>query len=356
MSLASVALGTALDRAGVLRLAVAARRKGILPPAGLTVVTHHSVTNPKTAELTDTISATPDEFDAQMAYLRQTFTPVSLEDIFEARGGGRKLPADAVLVTFDDGYADNFEHALPILRRHGIKALFFVTTGCLTDRQLFWWERVNLLVRRSQERALRIEYPSPEEIDLSTPAAKEAAKRRLNLIIKTHYDLDLDRFLDGVAAACRVPWSDAKGRELGDRVLMTWDQVKSLRKAGMSIGSHSHAHRVLQTLPPGALRADLELARALLEGHLGEPVRTIAYPVGNSIAAEPLIRQAVAASGYELGFTTDAGINTLAPGEDPLDLRRLMADRELSTGLARLWMTFPFLAARATRRSTTPEG
>src|SRR6266403_2261998 len=102
MSLASVAFGTALDRLGVLRLAVAARRRGLLPP-------------------------------------------------------------DGVLVTFDDGYADNFEHALPILRRHGIRALFFVTTGCLTDRQLFWWERVNLLVRRSEERALRIEYPFAEE-------------------------------------------------------------------------------------------------------------------------------------------------------------------------------------------------
>ena len=352
MSLASVALGTALDRLGVLRLAVAARRKGLLPPAGLTVITHHSVTNPNTAELTDTISATPEEFDAQMDYLRRTFTPVSLEDIFEARAGGRKLPPDGVLVTFDDGYADNFEHALPILRRHGIRALFFVTTGCLTDRQLFWWERVNLLVRRSEERALRIEYPFAEEIDLSTPAAKAAAKKGLNRIIKTHYDLDLERFLDGVATGCRVPWSDAQGRALGNRILMTWDQVKSLRKAGMSIGSHSHAHRVLKTLPPAALRADLKLARSLLEGHLDEPVRTIAYPVGNSIAAEPLIRQAVVDAGYEMGFTTDAGINTLAPGEDPLDLRRLMADRELSTGVARLWMTFPFLAVRATRRST----
>ena len=172
------------------------------------------------------------------------------------------------------------EHALPILRRHGIRALFFVTTGCLTDRQLFWWERVNLLVRRSEERALRIEYPFAEEIDLSTPAAKAAAKKGLNRIIKTHYDLDLERFLDGVATGCRVPWSDAQGRALGDRILMTWDQVKSLRKAGMSIGSHSHAHRVLQTLPPAALRADLKLARSLLEGHLDEPVRTIAYPVG----------------------------------------------------------------------------
>ena len=352
MSLASVALGTALDRSGVLRLAVAARRKGLLPYAGLTVITYHSVTNPQTAALTDNISATPEEFDAQMDYLRRTFTPVSLEDIREARAGGRKLPPDAVLVTFDDGYADNFEHAFPILRRHGIRALFFVTTGCLTDCQLFWWERVHLFVHRSEERALRIEYPSAEEIDLSTPAAKVAATNRLNRIIKTHYDLDLERFLDGVATGCRVPWSDAQSRELGDRVLMTWDQVVSLRKAGMSIGSHSHAHRVLQTLTPAALGADLKFARALLEGHLGESVRTIAYPVGDSIAADPLIRQAVVNSGYEMGFTTLAGINSLAPGEDALDLRRLMADRDLSTGIARLWMTFPFLAARATRRRT----
>ena len=174
MSRATVALGAALDRSGLLRLALAARRRGLWPYGGLTVLLYHRVVEPSAiGELdADMIDATPEAFDEQMSYLRRTFHPVAVEEVLEASGGGRPLPPDSVLVTFDDGYRDNFENALPVLRRHGIKALFFVATGYITDRALFWWETVSLLVRRSAAPALRIDYPAPEALDLSTPAAK----------------------------------------------------------------------------------------------------------------------------------------------------------------------------------------
>ena len=116
----------------------------------------------------------------------------------------------------------------------------------------------------------------------------------------------------------------------------------------MGVGSRHHMHRVLQTLPAAELAADLAASRAALEEALGETPRTIAYPVGKSVAGAPQVREAVARAGYELGFTTAAGINRLGPAQDLLDLRRLTVDRGLPTGLARTWMTFPFLAARAT--------
>jgi peptidoglycan/xylan/chitin deacetylase (PgdA/CDA1 family) len=129
---------------------------------------------------------------------------------------------------------------------------------------------------------------------------------------------------------------------------MTWTHVKGLRAAGMGIGSHTHKHRVLQSLPPAELAVDLAASRAALEQEIGEAPRTIAYPVGKSVAAAPQVREAVARAGFTLGFTTTAGINRLGSGQDLLDLRRLTVDRALPTGLARTWMTFPFLAERAT--------
>ena len=338
--------GDVLDRLGILRLTLAARRRGWSRRSGLTVVLYHRVVDPSGIEDLDPdmIDATPAEFDVQMKYLRDNFQPVSIDDVLEARREGRKLPPDSVLVSFDDGYRDNYEHAMPILQRHGMAGLFFVTTGHLTERRLFWWEHLNLLIRKSGQSAVHLTYPAPEALDISTAPAKSRAVRRLTRIVKDHFDLDLDRFIAGVADACRVDWGYDQARALADRALMTWDHVKAMRRAGMGIGSHTRSHRVLQTLKADDLAAELRESRATLEAQLGEPITTIAYPAGKPIATAAAIRQAVADAGYKLGFTTRLGINRMASTDDPLDLHRVTIDRGVPAGLAHTWLTFPSLA------------
>jgi len=199
-------------------------------------------------------------------------------------------------------------------------------------------------VRQSTLARARLEYPAAEELDLSSPAARSRAVRRLNRIVKDHYALNIERFLAGVAAACAVSTTEDQWRERADRALMTWDQVRAMRQAGMGIGSHTHGHRVLNTLPPADLETELRRSRAILEERLGEPVTTIAYPVGKSIASLGDVRQAIADAGYELGFTTTPGTNRMGVGVDPYDLRRLPIDRGVPSGLARLYLSFPALA------------
>jgi peptidoglycan/xylan/chitin deacetylase (PgdA/CDA1 family) len=278
-----------------------------------------------------------------MAYLRRNYRPVGMDEVLSAHRARRTLPAGSVLVTFDDGYLDNRQEALPILQHHGIPAVFFVTTGYITDRRLFWWERVSLHVRTTAAREIRIDYPAPETLDVSTPAAKGRARQRLNRIVKDHYGLDLDRFLDGVTRACDVPWSDEESRRRGDRAMMTWDDVRALRAGGMSIGSHTSSHRVLQTLAPADLATELRASRADLERQLGAPVTTIAYPVGKSIARFPAVRQAIADAGYELGFTLLAGVNRPPPRDDAFDLRRIAIDRRAPAAWTRLRLAIPSL-------------
>ncbi len=277
-----------LERMGVFELALAARRRG-WGPSGLTVMLFHRIVDPgEIGELDPgSIDATPAEFEAHLAYLQRNFHPVSIDEVLVAHRGGKALPPHSVLVTFDDGYRDNYDYAFPILQRYGIPGLFFVTTGLVTDRSLFWWERVLMMVHRSRVDRLRLTYPGPEELPLTTAAEKGAAVDRLNRIIKDTPQMDLPRFLDGVASAAGVDWDPAEEKALGDRALMTWDQVKAMRAGGMGIGSHTCSHRVLQTLAPDTLRTELTASRAELERRLGEPVTTIAYPVGRSIARLP---------------------------------------------------------------------
>jgi peptidoglycan/xylan/chitin deacetylase (PgdA/CDA1 family) len=340
-----IRLASLADRVGLVARAASMRRSGWGPPGLLVVLYHRVATRSQIGALDpDLIDATPDEFDEQMAYLRRHYRPVGLEEVLEAHRAGRDLPSGSVLVTFDDGYLDNFENAFPVLRRHDMRAVFFVSTGHLTERRLFWWERLALLVRRSTVRSPRIEYPVCESFDGSSEGAKLGMIRRLNRIVKDHYGLDLERFYAGVERALGVSWSAAEDHALADAALMRWDQVRALRQAGMGIGSHTRWHRVLQTLPPPTLGEELRASRAALETELGEPITTIAYPVGKAISRIGPVRRAVVEAGYELGFTTRPGLNRFSARPDPFDLRRLPIDRGAPLALKRTWMALPFLA------------
>lgn len=332
------------DRTGLLAGLLSARRGG-WGPTGLLVVLYHRVAEPGAlGELDpDLVDATPGEFDSHMGYLRRHFEPVCIEQVLDAHRSGKALPPASVLVTFDDGYLDNYENAFPILQRHDIRGLFFISTGHVAERRLFWWERLGLLVRRSERVAAHIEYPAPEDFDCSSPQARSRVIRRLNRIVKDYYGLDLDRFCSEIARAFGVRWTEAEDRALADAALMTWQHVRALRAAGMGIGSHTRAHRVLQTLEPNVLAEELSSSRLTLERELGEPVTTIAYPVGKRISGIRPVRQAVAAAGYELGFTTRPGLNRLSMGDDPLDLKRLPIDRDVPAELQHTRMALPFL-------------
>ena len=301
----------AFDRIGLWGAILGARKAGFWPWSGLTVVLYHRVVGidnlgPLDPELVD---ATPEEFDRQMAFLRRHFVPVGLPEVLLAARGEERLPPNAVLVTFDDGYRDNYEHALPILVRHGMKAIFFVSTSYVTERRLYWWEQVSYFIRHARRYQAALTYPEPIQLDLRDATTRAAATARINRVIKDRFDLDIDRLLADLARACDVPWSPERERELAEPTLMTWEQVRGLIDAGMAVGSHTCNHLVLETLPEPVLERELVDSRRELESRLGQPIESIAYPVGRSIARWRPIRDALRRAGYQVGFTATPGIN-----------------------------------------------
>jgi len=306
------------------------------PLSTVSIVTYHHIADHELAfPHPEVVDATPAQFRAQMELLAQHCSPISIGDLIAAIDGA-PLPPNAVLVTFDDGYTSCHDVALPILTRLGIPATFFIATSFIEDRRLYWWERVALLVAHAKQRGA-ISYPHRMEL-----VPRDAAtRRRLDDTIKNTPNLDVDRFLAEVAHAFGVPWSPELEAERTRGLIMTWDQIRSLAAAGMDIESHSRSHRVLQTLEPEELRAELTGSRADLEAQIQRPVRAIAYPVGRRIPrGSHFIREALVAAGYRLGLTNASGVNRLWPQPvrqlvpfDPFDVHRLSLDRAMSDAM-----------------------
>lgn len=333
-------LGAALLRSGMVSVTLAAKRR--FPARTLTILNYHRVDDHDAAWDFDdgTLDATPEVFDDQIAWLCKEFTLLDPHDLLD-HVRGRPWPRNPALITFDDGYRDNHDHALPILNRHGAKALFFVATDYVANRRVFWWDRISYILKHATKARVVIKYPRTRSFDLS--GDPESSLRNLLEVPKWAVALDMDRFLSELAQAAEVPWNEALERGLAERLVMTWDHVRALRNAGMGIGSHTRRHRVLATIPDEELSDELYGSRSDLEAALGEPVRTIAYPVGVPVGRVPHLRAAVEAAGYELGFTYRTGVQSLRK-IDPLDLHRQAVNGGWSDARFRAVSTFPWLA------------
>lgn len=318
---------------GTGALGAAMRARTLLPLRSVPILTYHHVCDPGRDYRfdPDVADVTPAQFRRQLAILTRHFTVIDLPTL--ARGlDGAPLPRNPCLITFDDGYRSNYVEALPALRAAGVTATFFITTNFTTHRRLYWWDRIAYVVRHAPGPRLRLTYPAPIDLALADRAATRAALVKL---VKNTKDLDLARFLDELAAAAAVPWDAARERALADELIMTWDEVRALRDAGMAIESHTRDHRVLETMAPAALADDLAGARADLAREVGVDSRAIAYPVGRTIARYPAVKAAVAAAGYQLGFTNASGkLDVRRPaGLDRLNLARVAVDRDLTDAM-----------------------
>lgn len=337
-------VASVLDDAGIPALLLSLRTRGASP--WITVLTYHRAADREAPTDFDegVIDVTPDAFDRQMAYVAKWFDVIGIDDLIAFRHGG-PLAKNPLLVTFDDGYLDNHDTVLPILKKHGLKATFFIATHYIEERRLFWWDKINWLVKRSKREAIELTYPvtSSGREPIALGPDKKRAITRLLRIVKDHHGLDLERYLEELAAACDVSLSREEERAVADRMLMTWDHVRAMRAAGMDVQSHTCTHRVLQTLGDEQLEKELALSKEILQGQLKEAIRAISYPVGKPLRFTPGIRNAVRRAGYELGFSNATGVNHRWDF-DPLDAKRISLDSDLSDSLFHAMMALPYLA------------
>jgi peptidoglycan/xylan/chitin deacetylase (PgdA/CDA1 family) len=332
-----------LDGLGVPRAVLAARARELFPWRWLTVLTYHRISDTLAPGYDpEVVDASAAAFEAQVKLLQRYFTLLDTRDLDAWRAGGR-LPPNPAMITFDDGYRDNHDVVLPILRRLGAKAVFFVATLFVADRRVFWWELVNQALSLTGRQRLRLGYPEPLALELTGPAERRASVRLLLALLKRLPGVDMDRFLVELYAASDLRQTREDERRLADQLLMSWDHIRALVDAGFDVQSHSHAHRVLHTLPAAEVTADLKRSRQELESALDQPVSALAYPTGRPIGDVPALRQAVIDAGFRYGFTVERLV-PLAHLRDWLGIPRMMMDRAIGAASYRTSLALPLLA------------
>ncbi|NOZ55683.1 MAG: polysaccharide deacetylase family protein, partial [Calditrichaeota bacterium] len=250
--------------------------------------------------------------------------------------------SDAVLFTFDDGYADNWYHAAPILNEAGIKAAFFITTGFVAGTHPLWWD---VLLASVQQAALEkvAELPKIEEEATFATLAEEIAslptERRLaeaNRLVSVLKNTASTKRLTLVRKFAEAWNGEEPLKKLALPKALTWQQIQSLHRQGHGIGAHTVSHADLGMLGPEQIREEIVQSVLALERVTRARVRMFAYPSGmpNPHTKRKELNQILSEVGIELAFCTSEGWNE--PGTDPLLISRVnMTDMTLTDSQGR---------------------
>lgn len=284
------------------------------------------------------ISARSKDFDWQMAYLAKRFKPVSCQEVADAIDSGRPLPKRAVMVTFDDGFLDNYEVAFPILRKHGIPAVFFITTGYMDGQRVFWFDWLVHVLLTTKERTIRIDALGHTiELKPSPETRRAEAAILLRLLKKTSECTRLE-VLEQLRVLSGVTLSPA---HLADSAVMTWEQVRVMSSAGMEFGSHTVTHPILSMMSDREmLRQELSASKATIELETGLPVIALSYPVGGRGAINEEVLEETVGAGYRIAFTYQSGQNMVSQRNRFL-LKRIHIERYTSHSMFKSALQIP---------------
>lgn len=252
------------------------------------------------------VSTTPREFKWQMNYIRRHMNPVSLGAVADALDRGTELPPRAVAITFDDGFADTYKHAFPILHELGIPATVFIATGFIDSGQPFWFELAAYLMMHAKPNSISVP-GMPDGLPTAPSArARRADLHRLQQFLKASSHREL--------ASITAKWSERLAGLIDDASLaamrpLNWDEISAMAANGIEIGSHSVSHPNLAQLSENELGWELVQSARTIEARLGRPPATLAYPIGTPDSFNVGVAGATRESGYRLALTYLPGTN-----------------------------------------------
>ena len=262
-----------------------------------------------------------DTFEAQMSYLANSYVVLDFSQAIERLQNGN-LPKKSVVVTFDDGYRDNYEYALPILKKYAIPAAFFVVTDALEQRIRLWWDEVAEAIR-----LLSLREPlTKEEMEQLPPWVGETLNR---LSKKNRYQNVADELvhaMNDISLKDRLMIRESLLRLINNDMsriqdlMLTWEQVKEMHNSGMSFEAHTRTHAFIDELPEDEARREVQDCVNSLKSNLNTSIRYFSYPRGRfTERLQPLLENA----GIRAAVTTDQGQNR--SGTNVFQLKRLDA-------------------------------
>jgi len=250
---------------------------------------------------TFSLSVSPDRFEAQLAALKKYCNPLHPDEFFHLKKSGGRFPRRAVIITFDDGYADNFHNALPVLSAYGLAAVFFVQTGTLGGDRELWWDSLERVFFDAAAGNNLFEVTLGGKVwnfEVRSPSGRKKAFWTLYGLLKSGRRAERDSAVDYLL---RRSGLDPVARD--SHRTMSMDELAAMSRSGSAVvGAHTHSHCMLSVLNEEEVRKDMSEARRILMSVCNYPPRYLSYPYGGPGEINAMVRRICREEGYEMAF------------------------------------------------------
>lgn len=248
--------------------------------------------------------------------LARNYVFVSMETLVDGLGSGRS-PSKGMVLSLDDGYANAFTQALPLLKKMGIPFSVFVSTGFVDTDRVLWNDLLEFAIFSTRERVLPAGLLG-EEMPLETEIQRRHAAVSLKPRLKR---IPLDEAADKVGLLCEKLQVDSRDPVLANVRFLTSAQIGQMAQQGVEFGGHTVSHPILSQETRERVRTEVVVCKHQLESMAGVPVRCFAYPSGLHGDFNEMVKQEVRDAGYSAAFTGIPGLNR--PGDDLFEINRL---------------------------------
>jgi peptidoglycan/xylan/chitin deacetylase (PgdA/CDA1 family) len=268
-------------------------------------------------------------FEAHVVYLQKHFVVLALDDLLERWRTDQMDPDKAYcVITFDDGWRDNYQYAFPVLKQYGLPATIFLATDFIGTDRWFWPDQVMFLLEESKKLILSKQLSQAVETAvMNISGIDERAKQQFYSRMDSGRPIDSDAVVEwckrlSVEVVGRFVdhLSTVVGVELPKRrVLLNWDEVREMADNGISFGSHSCSHRILTQIPSSEVEQELGSSWQAMFLRGVKPIPVFCYPNGN---CNQQVKALVGRHGYLGALGCDKGLEGGKPG-DLFNVKRL---------------------------------
>ncbi len=326
------ALASLIFYSGFLNLYLYLRRK-LSSQSDFAILMYHQVldvTHNRENRLSPGMVTLKNTFDEQMRYLREHFNVITLDQLIGCLKDKKRLPPCSVVITFDDGWRDNYLFAFPILRKYDLPAAVFLSTDYIGTSKMFWFHVVNFIL---QTQALT----SQKMIDILNRLEQINSEEKRGIVESLAY---ADAFIEKLKRIrpqiqekiitemineSHVQMSERDKR----RMILDWDEVREMGEHRISFGSHAHSHRILTHLGSDEIKKELAESKTTIEEKTKRPVSFFAYPNGDYTSR---IKELVKETGYLCACTVE-GTGKRQDGMDLFALPRMGIHEGMSIGI-----------------------
>lgn len=243
-------------------------------------------------------------FEQQLQFIVEYCNPVSLERVLS----GLPLPPRSVVLTFDDGYRNNYKLAFPLLQRYNAPATIFVTTGFVDQTHPLWNDRLEYLIANSVGACVEIKCDGVAlQLATGTEQEKQASLAKANHLFKVMPETQKQRLLNALEEALKVSW---EWNNIPDMICpLGWGEIREMQRSGLvAIGSHTVSHPILSRCDEAQLKDELKLSRQRIEEETEAPCHLFAYPNGEAGDYSEQSIEWLEKSGYTGAVTTIGGM------------------------------------------------